>query len=243
VTYNGRNRNGNTYSNSTIYYKRNRLAIIAQQGGIGFLIALVLAFGVYYTMSPKGLSGRADDIKQRVTKLLVHGNPTVEPTNPTEQASVASHKVSLVSSPPSAEIWIDGALIRDVTPTTHVFESGREYAITIRKEHYIPWQRRMRFTRDGEKLSVTLPRARVAFVDIIVVGSGEIYINDKKVANAGPIMGVQIPADEDVLIRSFDTRTGAAAEEHVRLGEGFSKRVTLYPKILVPTPPLQPNGQ
>jgi len=138
-------------------------------------------------------------------------------------------KVNVTSAPPSAEVRINGRLHEDVTPTTISLKAGESYTIEIKREPYLPWKTEKIFNQ-GEKIFADLKLSRVAYVDIVVEGAGEIYVNNTRIAVRGPVMGYQIPADEEVLIWSQDTRTGARAEERVRLGENFRKQVRLQPR-------------
>jgi eukaryotic-like serine/threonine-protein kinase len=224
-------RTGN-YPSGLQMRERNRVMEIVQQSLIATAVLFCVAAFGFYANSPQKAKGVALNFLEKAGVLKQQRD--IASNGASEQPSSAVMvKVAITSQPPTAELWIDGKLEGDVTPTTAEFEAGREYSIMIQKAGFVPYQAKRTFKR-GEKVAIILQRAKTAYVDIIVEGSGEIYVNDKRVAVAGPVLSYQIPADEDVVIRAVDPRTQASDEQRVRIGENFSKQVKLYPKARLP---------
>lgn len=241
-------RSGRQYAGYTSTNSRFEPGFFARprrQAGMVSAVVLILVTFAFYTLKP-------DTTKSTFAKLAavfgVKSEETISlSTSPIELASKAYYTIAVTSTPPAAEVWIDGVAHPDVTPTKIRVEADREYQITLRREQYADWHLRKKFTRDGEKIAPKLMLARVAFVDVIVEGSGEISINGVVRALRSPLTDEQIPANEDVIIRAFDRATGAEAVELVRLGEGFRKVVKLYPRLQPRTgaevPPRAQPGQ
>ncbi len=216
------------YNSGLQMRERNRVMEIVQQSFIATAVLFTLAAFGFYANSPQKAKGIALNFLEQagVIKLQrdIASNGALD-----QPSSAVMVKVAITSQPHAAELWIDGKLEGDVTPTTAEFQAGREYSVNIRKDGYVPYQAKRTFKR-GDKVAIALQRAKTAYVDIIVEGSGEIYVNEKRVAVAGPVLSYQIPADEEVVIRAVDPRTQASDEQRIRLGENFSKQVKLYPK-------------
>ncbi|MCM2282896.1 MAG: protein kinase [Bdellovibrionaceae bacterium] len=205
---------------------------LTRHAGASMLALVAIVAFAFYAYKPEQTKNIFWKLASTVGLKAPDEQMRSEAPGQTEIASKTYYTISITSSPPAAEVWIDGVAHPDVTPTKIRVESDRVYQITLRREQYADWHVRRKFTRDGEKLAPKLMVARVAFLDVIVEGNGEISINGVVRALRGPLTDEQIPANEDVIIRAFDRATGAEAVEKVRLGEGFRKTVKLYPKLL-----------
>lgn len=228
-----RSRANYAVSEVSVQGRRHRVLQIVQNSVL-FLAGLILtSLGGFYLLDRDGMMRNAEKL---VRTFHVNEDSEMFPVQ-NENSSVAKYKIPISSDPPGAEVRVNGSLIKDVTPTAYDFNAGEEYQITIRKENYIPYQQKLKFNADT-RLFVPLARSRIAFIDVIVYGSGEIFVDNRRIATAGPLINYQIPANQDVNIKAFDGKTGALAEQTIRLGEGHSRRIELRPRITVSIPPI-----
>lgn len=223
-------RYGHTSTNTRIEQSLSSyLPSSAGVAAVGLMIIVALAFYIYSPTKTK-------ETVQKFALAIGLGGQTENSSETPQKDHItrSADKIAIGVStfPPLAEIWLDGVQLKDVTPTTIHVEPDREYQITLYREFYDKIEMRRTFTRSGEKISAKFLEKRMASIDVIVEGNGEIWINDKKRATHGPLIRAEIPANEDVVVRAYDPQTGAEAIERVRLGEGFHKPVRLYPKIM-----------
>ncbi len=154
-----------------------------------------------------------------------------------ELPSVKPSKVMLPisSNPPGAEILLNGKSTGEVTPTTISVRDGDEIEWTLRMNGYKPASDRL-IVQQGRSLSVNLKADRKAYLDITVMGNGEISIDGKVIAARGPVAGFEVPADQDITVRVFDPATKATDEVKVRIAENTTRRITLIPRANISGP-------
>jgi len=143
--------------------------------------------------------------------------------------------VPITSTPPGAEILINGRSSGELTPATLNLADGEEIALTLRLQGYLKYDEQVRI-QAGRIVTAALRADRKAYLDIAVMGSGEISIDGRVVAQSGPANGVVIPADQDVTIRVFDPLTKATDEVRVRVAENTTRRITLIPRANIRGP-------
>ena len=84
------------------------------------------------------------------------------------------------------------------------------------------------------------------FLNIIVVGEGQIYINNQPVESKSPARMIPVVANEDIHVMAYDPKTRSRAEEVVQVAPGLSRTITLEPKVMLAQPvpqqaPLKPQ--
>ena len=144
------------------------------------------------------------------------------------------------SNPPGAEILLNGKSTGEVTPTTIAVKDGDEVEWTLRMNGYKTASDRL-IVQQGRSLSVNLKADRKAYLDITVMGNGEISIDGKVIAARGPVSGFEVPAEQEVTVRVFDPATRATDEVKVRILENTTRRITLIPKANLSGP--RPAGR
>lgn len=236
-----------TYSGGT----RSRLensSYNQQSTSYASLIAVLIVIlslvggGVWYFANP-------DKSNSLVSKIMrdagILPKPKAGPTLPLQETPMASTgpvkvMVPVSSNPPGAEILINGKSTGELTPTTLERKDGEEIEYTLRLPGHKETTERM-IVQQGRSISVALRADRKAFVDIAVMGNGEISVDGKVIAAAGPVNGLQIPADQDVTIRVFDPVTKASDEVRIRIPENTTRRITLIPRANIRGP--RPAGR
>jgi serine/threonine-protein kinase len=233
-----------TYSNGT----RSRLensSFHKQKSNPASLITVLLAIGVliggaiWYFSNPESSSTLVSKI---VSKTGVTQSAINEPMQETSLASRGPSKVLIPvnSNPPGAEIFINGRSTGEITPTTLERREGEEVVWTLRLAGHKEHSDRM-IVQPGRSLSVALRADKKAYLDITVMGNGEISINGRVIAASGPVNGYQVPADQDVIVRVFDPVTRASDEVRVRIAENTTRRITLIPRANIRGP--RPAGR
>lgn len=149
-------------------------------------------------------------------------------------SSVAAKKfeVAVSSSPPGAAILVDGKPTRELTPARLVFEEGTQATITVRLAGYIPHEETIQ-VNGPRALSATLRSDKRGYIDVNVIGAGEISINGKVVAQGSPANDIAVPADEEVLVSVVDPITKAQDSVRVTVAANSKKKITLIPRAVV----------
>lgn len=231
-----------TYSGGT----RSRLensSFHRQSSSYASLIAVLLVIGtlvgggVWYFANPE----KANMLVSRLMRSSgVVPKTTLGPGVPLQETPLASTAPARVmipvsSNPPGAEIVINGKSTGELTPTTLERKEGEEIEWTLRLPGHKEQSERL-IVQQGRSISVVLRADRKAYLDITVMGNGEISVDGKVIAASGPVNGFQIPADQDVTVRVFDPVTKASDEVRVRISENTTRRITLIPRANIRGP-------
>ncbi len=205
------------------------------------VIGVLVGGGLWYFANPEKASSLVSKLMRDAG--LIAQQPTVIPDlAKVELTSIKPSKVMLPisSNPPGAEILLNGKTTGEVTPTTIAVKDGEEVEWTLRMNGYKTASDRL-IVQQGRSLSVNLKADRKAYLDINVIGNGEISIDGKVVAARGPVSGLEVPADQEVTVRVFDPATKATDEVKVEIAQNTTRRITLIPRANLPAP--RPNGR
>ncbi len=206
------------------------------------VIGLLVGGGVWYFANPE----KANLLVARVMReagLMPKAKPTPEdPPGRIELGSSGPIRVMIPvsSNPPGAEILINGKSTGELTPTTLERRDGEEIEWTLKLPGHKEQTERM-IVQQGRSISYALKADRKAYLDITVMGNGEISVDGKIIAVTGPVNGLQIPADQDVTVRVFDPVTKASDEVRIRIAENTTRRITLIPRANIRGP--RPAGR
>jgi serine/threonine protein kinase len=214
---------------------------IQRESSSKFLVTLVFfgliaAAGAYYFSNPPIAIRKMNDL------LIAVGAFEKPQTNATDQSSIDANKplksgaeqvVVYVSSAPSgAPISINGEPTGEVTPAPIKLEKGRKVQLSLKLAGYLPSPYEERFVVDGPRsIDVRFKADVKGFLNIIVVGEGQIYVNDAPVASTSPARMIPVPANEAVRVMVYDPKTRARDEKTVQVGEGQTFTVKLEPKV------------
>lgn len=206
------------------------------------VIGVIVGGGVWYFANPE----KANMLVSRLMRSSgIIPKPTAGPNIPLQETPMASTgpvkvMIPVSSNPPGAEIVINGKSTGELTPTTLERREGEEIEWTLRLPGHKDQTERL-IVQQGRSISVALRADRKAYLDITVMGSGEISVDGKVIAPTGPVNGLQIPADQDVTVRVFDPVTKASDEVRVRISENTTRRITLIPRANIRGP--RPAGR
>jgi hypothetical protein len=205
---------------------------------------ILAAASAYYLANPKASVEKANTFLVGIGVLPKPPEVVSQPpTGHVDSASEAVQKVDVyVSSAPSgAPINIDGEPTGEVTPATIKLEKGRKVLLSLKLAGYLPMPYEERFRVDEPRsIDVRFKADVKGFLNIIVVGEGQIYINDVPIESKSPARMIPVAANEDLHVVSYDPKTRARAEEVVQVAPGASRTVTLEPKASIGMPVPQP---
>ena len=148
--------------------------------------------------------------------------------------------VSISSTPSGAPIEIDGVPQGEVTPATIKLEKGRKVKLSIKLAGYLPMPYQETIDVQGARaIDVKFKSDKKGFLNVMVRGEGQIYVNDKLVASTSPARMIAIPADEEVRVVAFDPKTKASDQQMAIVAEGATKTIILAPRVAMPMPASQ----
>jgi eukaryotic-like serine/threonine-protein kinase len=207
-----------------------------QSSGVFPLMILIFIFvfvgGAFYYHSP-------DQAVAMANKMMIKVG-LAKPMVLTENASVGElvimqkrqYDIAVISSPPGAEILLNNQPQSDVTPATLRIEAGREVTITVRIPGHTGYQsheEKFKVT-ENRTIKAVLVDEHKGFLNINVVGAGQIFIDGKLISPTSPALHVAIPADHEVTVASFDPITKAGDQARISVGDNQVKKVTLIPR-------------
>lgn len=202
-----------------------------------FMMVIVGFFAFLYVNPPKGVP---EPVDRFIAVLHRFPGPwktekgettqTSEMPKPTPLAQAPKFKVNLSTIPSGAEIFVNDAAIGDTTPTVVELDRNSKVKLRFRVLGYIPYEQEIAVT-SNMAVEIRLVKERMGNIDVFVRGAGEIYVNGKKVASASPLISHPVPADTDIVVRAYDPRTQASAEQRIRVGENQSQKITLIPGL------------
>jgi serine/threonine protein kinase len=202
---------------------------------------LIAAAGAYYFANP------TESVKQAklfLAKAGVLPKGEVTQTSVTPQAPVAPKtelvEVYVSSAPSGAPISVNGTPTGEVTPGTIKLEKGKKAVVSLKLAGYLPSPYEERFVADdAHKIDVRFKADVKGFLNIIVAGEGQIYVNDVPVASTSPARMIPVAANEDVRVMAYDPKTRARDEKVVTVGESQTVTVKLEPKAGIAMPQQQ----
>ncbi|MES2857415.1 MAG: protein kinase [Bdellovibrionota bacterium] len=189
----------------------------------------LLGGGAYYLANPKKATTQAYQAlaqwgiyKQEVTQLQDQASETPR----TKYVDVF-----ISSTPSGAPIEIDGTPTGEVTPATLSLEKGKNVKITMRLASYLPSPFQEEFKVEGPRsIDAKFKSDKKGFLNVLVRGEGQIYINNRMVASTSPARMIAVPADENVTITVYDPKTKATDQAVTTVNEGATRTITLTPR-------------
>lgn len=204
------------------------------------MIGSTLGGGAYYTMNPQRSKEHVYQFLAKIGFFTVTDGPSITPVQdpePTEPKKSVFHTVKVVSTPSGAPIEVDGKPTGDITPATLTLEEGREVTVSVRLAGYLPSPYAEKFTVDGPRsIEARFKSDKKGFLNIVVRGEGQIYINGRMIASSSPARMIAVPADESLTIAAFDPRTNTSDQIVATVGEGATRTITLTPRAQAQPP-------
>lgn len=213
------------------------------------LLGVLAGAGAFYFSNP---TRAVDTVRPYLIQYGLLAHPELVTTNSSSESAPEPSKhaemidISISSTPSGAPIVIDGVPQGEVTPATIKLEKNRKVKLTVRLAGYLPSPPNGHdfFEEDFEvqnprSIDVKFKSDKKGFLNVMVRGEGQIYINDKLVATTSPARMIAVPADEDVRVVAFDPKTKASDEQMASVAEGATKTIMLAPRVAMPAPASQ----
>lgn len=233
---------GKSYSRVRSQQKASPLKVIATV----FMFIVIAGGGAFYVSNP---TRAIDKARPYLISYGLMARPDLVPSN---SASVAEVDPSLAraemvdvyisSTPSGAPIEIDGVPQGEVTPATVKLAKNRNVKLTVRLAGYLPSPYEESFHVDGARsIDVKFKGDKKGFLNVMVKGEGQIYINDKLVATTSPARMIAVSADENVRVVAFDPKTKASDQQVTNVSEGATKTIVLTPRASAAMPAATPT--
>jgi serine/threonine protein kinase len=202
------------------------------------LIVIAASAGLVYTHGPQQVKAEITrqfpQLKPQLDLLaeMVSGKNTRNAyyssgSGAGDLASKMPVEIAINSVPAGAEISINGKP-RDLTPTTIEVEEGSDIVVSISLRGYAPYEQKLGRVTSKRVVEATLmPQG---YLNIIVAGAGQIYIDGKMIAQGSPVNRHPVPADQDLTVSTYDPVTKTGDQRAIRVKQGESKSVQLVPK-------------
>jgi serine/threonine protein kinase len=166
------------------------------------------------------------DIAKETPKIVIPP-PQIPDTTDLKQVSLL-----IVSDPTGAEVFLNGTSTGIITPATVRVETGQPVTFEARLEGYLPASEAIADPQNGQRVSLTLRKAIIGFLDISVMqGGSTLYINDKEVPGRPPVTRLPVEADKPMVVKAYNKATGAFDAIEVKVGANQLQRLTLFPKV------------
>jgi serine/threonine protein kinase len=146
-------------------------------------------------------------------------------------ASKMPIEIAVNSTPPGAEVRINGRPHSDVTPVSIEVEEGSDIVVTINLPGYEAYEQKLGRVTSKRAVDAPLVPKHRGYLDITVAGAGQIYVDGKMIAQGSPVLRHPVPANRDLLVSAYDPMTKAGAHRaNVRVNENATVPIRLTPQ-------------
>ena len=147
-----------------------------------------------------------------------------------ELAATASIKVSVITAPPGAEIFIDGKDTGFATPSIVTLTANKDTFIAFKKDGYLVYELSKNLNRTDQISATLQPSAQAGFINIYIANGGpstKLYVNGKELSEKAPVMKYPILANSESVIKAYNPITQQKDEIKLNLRPGENKTVEL----------------
>ncbi len=187
------------------------------------ILALVVAGGFW---------GYKNGFRPNLTPQVAR-NQVPEPAKVKGQidlAATATIKASVVTSPPGAEIYIDGKDSGFVTPAIITLTANKDTFIAFKKDGYLVYEMFKKLNHTDQISATLQPSAQAGFLNIYIANGGpstKLYVNGKELTEKAPVMKYPIAANTESVIKAYNPITQQKDEIKLNLRPGENKTVEL----------------
>ena len=198
-----------------------------------FLTCLIVGVFGTYIHDPQKTTAFASGqlVKLGLLKLPNIRSGTNESNFPSS-APVEFVTVPISTNPAGATVIIDGVPYPDVTPVSAeipVPKDGHKPVVELRVRGFLKYSEVIDLTK-SPSINRVLTSDQRGYINITVIGNGQITVNGKLTALSSPANNIEVPANQDVTVRAFDPATNAVDSRTIRVGENKVQSVTLIPR-------------
>lgn len=162
-------------------------------------------------------------LEQGRTEISSHDGSASHP-------SVLQYNVGINSEPANAVIEVDGKPI-GATPDTFKWDAHSTKKVVVHLPGYAPQEREVRVD-SNMALEFRLLAEKTGRLDINVVGSGKIYIDDRLVSDSSPY-SARVKAGQEHVVKAIDSLTNVEDEWRGVVAENEQKHISLLPGKIV----------
>jgi hypothetical protein len=131
-------------------------------------------------------------------------------------------KVVIKSTPARAQIFLNGADQRQVTPWTFELDANKKYTLTLMADGYLTYTAEFTAVRDNQNVSATLTQTKIGYLNIRLFNAGvdtKVFVDDVWFNKDGQSLTMRpVQADKPIRIKAKNEFTGAIAEKTVSVG-------------------------
>lgn len=199
------------------------------------IIGCMIGGGAYYFSNPQRAVSQATHALRDwgvyspavLAPMIRQDQTSVDPA----RSAVEKYEISVKSSPSGAPIEVDGKPTGEVTPANISIEKGRTVVISISLTGYFKFQQSVS-ANSAQTINAELKADKKGFLNIIVRGEAQIFVNDKYLTNVSPAKGILVAAGEPTKILAYNPQTKASDQVTVTVDDGATKNVTLSPHLV-----------
>ncbi|MBC7420476.1 MAG: serine/threonine protein kinase [Bdellovibrio sp.] len=191
-----------------------------------FVVALIYGgywgFKNYYTNNNITRSLAQTQNQKKVKETEVRGQ--------IDMAATAAVKISISSSPPDAQIYLDGRDTGYKTPAIISVTANKESVFVFRKEGYLEYQTSQKFAETGQLAATLQTAAQAAYLNIYLSNGGpntKITVNGKELSEKIPVIKYPVIAQSDAIVTAYNPITKLSDEVRVKVKAGESRNVEL----------------
>ncbi len=209
--------------------KKNHFTV--QNIFIAVLIGAIIGVVATYLHNPQKTKAGFFTALQRVGWTPPKANVgETSDVNSTENSSTENH-IAITTKPAGATILVDGVPYPDTTPATvRLDAAGHTAKITLSLPNYLPYNETVNLDLANPAINVALQSEEKGYLNITVVGNGQIYVNNKFIAASSPANNIEVPANQTLQVRVYDQASGASDERMITVGSNKVQSVTLIPR-------------
>ncbi|MBC7465348.1 MAG: serine/threonine protein kinase [Bdellovibrio sp.] len=194
------------------------------------IVLCALVGGGYYGYKNKFGQGAELTPSGVVNKLVPPLADTKVESGNIESAGLASVKASISSTPPGAQIYLDGKDMGYRTPAVITLTANKDSIIGLKKDGYLTYEVTKQLSQTGQITATLQPAAQAGFVNISVANGGPstiIYVNGKELSEKAPIMKYSILADNEATIRAYNPITKQSDQIKVKVRTNENRNVEM----------------
>lgn len=167
---------------------------------------------------------------KKVKQIASAKKSTPVETGSIDMSATAATKLSVISEPSGAKIYIDGADTQQYTPAIVAITANKDINITLVKDGYYKYQT-VKLFKEASTLSANLiPTPTMAYINIYVVNGGEnpvIYINGNRLSEKPPVNQYAVPANSDIEIYAVNPFTNLSDKVKIKLTANKTENIQL----------------
>ena len=150
-----------------------------------------------------------------------------------EASKIPPVRIYINSNPPNARIYVENHPDQNGVKTTpdHIeVTPNKPVKITVKMDGFNDWEKTVS-GESSETLNADLSKKRSAYLIANIKGTGDLYVNRKKMEHCNLVSPCTVDPDTELVIEAYDAGTQAYDKLSLTLSDGETKQVVLIPKL------------